>query len=52
MFFCGLFSLFAATMLVAWFGMPRMVLVLFTFAMLLTGALCLHHATTVLPLSF
>lgn len=52
MFFSGLFSLFAATMLVAWFGKPRMAYGLFALAMLLTGALYLHHATSNLPLSF
>jgi Na+/melibiose symporter-like transporter len=52
MFFAGLFSLFAVTMLVAWFGKPRVAFLLFALAMVLTGALYLHHATTILPLSF
>ena len=52
MFFGGLFSLFAVTMLVAWFGKPRAVFLLFALAMVLTGALYLHHATSILPLSF
>ncbi len=52
MFFTGLFSLFAATMLVAWFGTPRKAFMLFALAMVLTGALYLHHASSKLPLSF
>ena len=52
MFFTGLFSLFAATMLVAWFGTPRKAFMLFALSMVLTGALYLHHASSKLPLSF
>ncbi len=52
MFFAGLFSLFAVAMLVAWFGKPRVAFLLFALAMVLTGALYLRHATTILPLSF
>ncbi len=52
MFFSGLFSLFAATMLVAWFDRPRLAFMLFGLAIVLTGALYLHHASSKLPLSF
>ena len=52
MFFTGLFSLFAATMLFAWFGKPSVAYVLFALALVLAGALYLHHASTILPLSF
>ncbi len=52
MFFTGLFLLFVATMLVAWFGTLRKAFMLFALSMALTGALYLHHATSTLPLSF
>ena len=52
MFFAGLFSLFAVTMLFAWLGKPSVAYTLFFLAMVLTGALYLHHASTILPLSF
>ena len=39
MFFTGLFLLFAATMLVAWFGTPRKAFMLFALSMALTLSL-------------
>ena len=52
MFFAVVFLLFAVTMLVAWFGKPRVAFMLFALAMVLTGALYLHQASSTLPLSF
>jgi len=52
MYFTVVFLLFAVTMFFAWFGNPRVAYMLFALAMVLTGALYLHHASSTLPLSF
>ena len=52
MFFASLFILFAVTMVFAWAGPPRVAFMLFALAIVMTGVLYLHHASSTLPLSF
>jgi hypothetical protein len=50
--FAAIFLLFAVAMIVGWRRDGALVYWLFLLGMLLTVALYLHHATSVLPLSF
>ena len=47
-----LFLLFAAAMTMGWFKWRRAAIAVFLFAIALTVADYLHHATDALPLSF
>ncbi len=50
--FTGLFLLFGGAVVFAWQGNRRWALILFAIGLVLTFPLYLHHATTLLPLSF